>query len=138
MLTRKAFDQLRALVRTDYDKARALRIHDWTIYAFVRNRGMRWIIDERSAIEYRQHSQNELGANVGLRAARRRLRQLRDGSFRREALAMADALHLDHEVFRRLRRLSLADRMALALQARECRRRGLDALILAVFFLITK
>ncbi len=138
VLTRRAFDQLRVLVQSDYERARALRIHDWTVYAFVRDRGMRWIIDPRSAIEYRQHGQNELGANVGLRAACSRLRQLRDGSFRREALTMADALRLDHAVFRRLRRLSPIDRILLALQARECRRRSLDALMLALFFLITR
>ncbi|SEK57424.1 rhamnosyltransferase [Roseateles sp. YR242] len=138
VLTRRAFDQLRALVRADYERARRLRIHDWTIYAFVRSHGMRWIIDPRSAIEYRQHGLNELGANVGLRAARSRFRQLHDGSFRMETLRMADALQIKDDIMQRLERLTPWDRLVLATRSRECRRRGLDAFMLAIFFLITR
>ncbi|WP_374587319.1 glycosyltransferase [Ideonella dechloratans] len=138
VLTRQAFDELRRLIRADYGSARALRIHDWTIYAFVREQGMKWIIDSRSSIEYRQHGQNELGANVGMRAAVARFNQLRDGSFRLEALNLAKILRLEHPILKRLQRLSWADRIILALRARQCRRRCVDAAVLALFFLITK
>lgn len=138
VITRQAFDLVRDWVRTNYAQVRSLRIHDWSIYALIRHQGLRWVIDSRSSIYYRQHRHNELGANVGLRAAKSRFRQLFNGQFRKEALDLAAAIGLEHPVIRRLGRLEWMDRWQLALSARHYRRRNLDALALALGFLITR
>ena len=62
-------------------------IHDWTIYAFSRARGLNWLIDENnSLVAYRQHSNNTLGANLGVRAATKRIEQIRKGIYSRKVL----------------------------------------------------
>lgn len=62
-------------------------IHDWTIYAFSRARGLNWLIDENnSLVAYRQHSNNTLGANLGVKAATKRIEQIRKGIYSRKVL----------------------------------------------------
>jgi rhamnosyltransferase len=46
--------------------------HDWFIYLVARSLGMRWHIDSSSTVMYRQHPRNEVGANAGFVAARKR------------------------------------------------------------------
>jgi rhamnosyltransferase len=41
--------------------------HDWYLYAYVRQLGLSWYIDDCSFIMYRQHSSNEVGVNSGFR-----------------------------------------------------------------------
>lgn len=53
--------------------------HDWFIYCFARSAGFRWIIDERTFVLYRQHTRNEVGANIGLRAIFTRMKKLHTG-----------------------------------------------------------
>ena len=60
-----------------------LPFHDWMIYVVARASGMRWLIDARPSLQYRQHDRNEVGAHVGWRAARIRLRSLFRGDYRR-------------------------------------------------------
>lgn len=42
--------------------------HDWFIYAFARVNNFKWFIDGYESMEYRQHSFNQIGANVGFKA----------------------------------------------------------------------
>jgi rhamnosyltransferase len=53
--------------------------HDWFIYCFARSAGFRWVIDERPFVLYRQHTRNEVGANIGLRAISTRMKKLHTG-----------------------------------------------------------
>jgi len=41
-------------------------MHDWLIYSYFRERGMKWITDSNFTLLYRQHEENSLGANVGI------------------------------------------------------------------------
>ena len=50
---------------------------------------MRWTIAPESLLDYRQHGTNVVGANVGVRSALARLRQLRSGTFRLDAARVA-------------------------------------------------
>lgn len=87
LLGRRAFALVRAMVGERADAASA-QFHDWLIYAIVRGGGLRWRIDGASTVDYRQHDTNVLGANVGTRAAARRLRDIRSGWHRRQAVLM--------------------------------------------------
>ena len=136
VFTRAAFVELQDWVRANFDALQAIKVHDWLLYAFVRERGRRWVIDDAFTILYRQHERNEAGANTGWRAARVRLRNLFDGRFRVDALAIGAIVGARNEVLARLQRFSLADRLWLALHAREFRRAFRDAVALAAMFLV--
>jgi len=136
VFTRAAFVELQDFVRANFEALQAIKVHDWLLYAFVRERGRRWVIDAASTLLYRQHERNEAGANTGWRAARVRLRNLVDGRFRVDTLAIGDVVGARGEVLDRLRRFSLADRLWLAAHAREFRRAFKDAVALAAMFLV--
>lgn len=50
-----------------------IRFQDWWIYLLVTGAGGRVIIDEAPVLYYRQHSNNMIGTNIGVRARCRRL-----------------------------------------------------------------
>lgn len=64
--------------------------HDWLMYATVRASGRRWHIDATPLVEYRQHTGNVRGANVGVRQAAVRLAEIRSGEHRAHAAAVAE------------------------------------------------
>lgn len=47
--------------------------HDWFIYAFARVNDFQWFIDGYESMEYRQHSNNLIGANIGYKAFYKRV-----------------------------------------------------------------
>lgn len=68
-----------------------ISLHDWFIYCHARTHGFRWYIDERPAMNYRQHDGNVIGANQGLAAARDRVRRILSGWYREQILLVAES-----------------------------------------------
>lgn len=58
-------------------------VHDWWIYQLISGAGGTVIHDDRPALYYRQHPDNQIGANDTPRAQIRRLGMLLNGVFRR-------------------------------------------------------
>ncbi|QUW18561.1 glycosyltransferase [Agrococcus sp. Marseille-Q4369] len=144
VLSARAFELVRRTVVEDPETA-AAPIHDWLVYAIVRAAGMRWHIDPTPVIDYRQHADNVAGANLGWRQARRRLRRLRSGGFRREAavvtrIAARVAAEPErtrlHAVAALLERDDLAARLVLARGVGSLRRRPADRVALAALLLL--
>lgn len=136
VLPRSTFLTLKAFITEEFDRLQTIWVHDWLIYAFVRSSGGRWHIDSRSLMLYRQHGRNEIGVNAGWRAAMNRWRVVRSGAYRRDILAIADATGISNAAIDALRRLKLADRVALILRVRAFRRRFSECLILAVLIAV--
>jgi rhamnosyltransferase len=111
--------------------------HDWLIYAYARTHGHAWVIDEEVGLHYRQHERNDVGANVGLAGIRRRWMRSRSGLFRRQVLHMGRLWPESHRgVLAHFERFNVLDRLALAVQARELRRRPKDQLALFSMLLL--
>ena len=107
-------------------------MHDWLIYAFVRARGLAWIIDDHVGLRYRQHSDNVFGANVGRDAIRSRWRRLVNGWYFSEVHAIADFTDSDcAPPIQLLREWTTGSRLELAFTARRLRRSGRDSAVLA-------
>lgn len=136
VLSRAAFDALRAFAQEHYINLEAMKVHDWWIYALARVRGWRWHIDAEPTLFYRQHARNEVGANVGWKAAQKRVRNVRDGQFRRDALAIAAAVGASSPITKWMQRHGAMDRIKLAVMAPQCRRRARDAAALALLHLV--
>lgn len=136
VITRTRFEELRAWVTADFERLVRLKVHDWLIYAYAREHGWRWHIDARPSVLYRQHGGNEIGANRGLAAALARIRQIRSGRFRQNAVDIADAVGMSCDAARRLRRFDMSDRIWLVVHTHRLRRRLRDQMVLAALLLL--
>ena len=61
--------------------AKKINFHDWYIYFFARINNYKWHIDNFSGLRYRQHDNNQLGANIGLKTKIKRIRIILNSSF---------------------------------------------------------
>lgn len=136
VMPREAFDRMRAWVRENFDRMQDIWVHDWLIYGYVRGNGLRWHIDDRPNMLYRQHSNNEIGVNAGWRAALRRLRHVRSGAYRRDILDIAAVVGRPSRAVDAVRRLRLVDRLWLIARVRRFRRRLFDCFVLAFFIAV--
>jgi rhamnosyltransferase len=102
-------------------------MHDWLFYAFTRSKKLRWFIDEQSLILYRQHSLNQVGANIGMRAFIKRSNKVLSGWALGQSLQIAKTLNLDHLDF--INQWKSGSRVAylhLAKESWQCRRKLRD------------
>lgn len=136
VIARRAFESLRSWARERHEQLAELRVHDWLIYAHARTQGWRWTIDNRSTMLYRQHGSNEVGANVGHAARRRRWSQIRSGQYRKDVLEIARAVGDRSPVQSALQRLGWRDRAWLVMHVGQCRRNKVDRMVLALSFLL--
>ena len=70
----------------------AVPFHDWWLVLLILACGGRAVIDDEVVLHYRQHGDNVLGGNRGVRAARRRLGLVLRGDWGRWTAANLDAL----------------------------------------------
>lgn len=89
LLSATTYRAIREVVLHDPRVDRAAQ-HDWLVYAIARSMGLDWRFDATPLVDYRQHGANVVGANVGVRAAIARARQLRSGAFRRDCAIVAE------------------------------------------------
>ena len=66
--------------------------HDWLVYFTARNDNESWYIDARAFMLYRQHENNDTGANIGLTAALMRLRLFKNGWYLNQVYLLEDYL----------------------------------------------
>jgi rhamnosyltransferase len=76
----------------NWDHANKVALHDWLVYAWFRSSGLKWYIDPTPKMLYRQHGNNQVGANSGLKAIRARFRLLQAGWYRCEISKIARLL----------------------------------------------
>lgn len=139
VLPRLVFDQLQRHLRGSLKKASRIDFHDWAIFAYVRSKGGKWIIDSDPSLLYRQHSSNVLGVQLGFRNLLKRFRMLSGGWYRDQVLAVADFCDQSNDVtIQQLSRLSFLDRLRLALLAFVVRRRIRDRILLSFIFLFMR
>jgi len=119
---------------------------DWLVYAIVRALGLAWYIDAESKVDYLQHADQEMGANVGAAAARNRLSTLHNGWYRSQFTAtakLAATITPDPvlraelvELVNMFLRDSPSSRVRLAGYCRQLRRRPRDQVALAAMVLV--
>lgn len=87
-------DHLKALLQDERSVARQCALHDWLVYAICRATDGVWYIDPYPSVLYRQHGNNEFGANVGIRQMLNRIKQIHTGWHRQEACKIASCAGL--------------------------------------------
>jgi rhamnosyltransferase len=58
-----------------------LNFHDWYIYFYARINNYKWHIDNFSGLKYRQHENNQLGANIGFKTKLKRISYILNSNF---------------------------------------------------------
>lgn len=115
---------LQSWLREHWEEAQGVGFHDWLVYAFARAGGFGWVIDERPGLMYRQHGCNELGANNGWQAIRRRLCKVLDGWGLDQSLVIARLVGVaSHPFVGMWSERTPRAYLRLALSANQCRRK---------------
>jgi rhamnosyltransferase len=82
--------KLREEIQSSISPARDVVMHDWLTYAICRAYKRKWVIDDVPSLMYRQHANNVIGANSGIKAIVNRLRKINDGWYRGEVSKICD------------------------------------------------
>lgn len=82
--------KLREEIQSAKSQAMDVVMHDWLTYTICRAHKRRWVIDSLPSIMYRQHANNVIGANSGIKAFVNRLHKINDGSYRGEVSKICD------------------------------------------------
>ena len=123
VLTKSSFLLLQEFVINNFSKISSVSFHDWFIFAFLRSRGFKWIIDSFPSLRYRQHSHNVHGIPLNWKSIKLRFSNLYGMWFKREVLLLAEILDCNHNIIGRLRRFNLLDRLILFFTIGRHRRR---------------
>lgn len=109
-------------------------LHDWFFYAFARSHGYRWYIDPTPSMQYRQHENNQVGANTGLNSLVSRYKTIHDGWWFNQVQLIARLVGQESDVFvKSWIRLRQRELIKLSFSAWQCRRRLRDKVL---FFFI--
>jgi rhamnosyltransferase len=129
----KLVSAIQDLLEQRWEDIQHVGLHDWFSYAFARAQGYRWIIDDHAGMLYRQHEENQVGVNVGWKAAVHRARKVLSGWGLGQSVLIAGLVGLGQDPF--VRHWSLGSRLGLiwlALHAGQCRRRLRDKVLFAL------
>jgi rhamnosyltransferase len=114
------------VISSDKDLS-CIEYHDWLIYAFARLNKYKWVIDDWVGMYYRQHSSNQIGANVGFYANLLRIKKIFDGYGFRQAILITNFINLPCEpIIKKVFKSGPSGYLWLAYNFRECRRRPAD------------
>ena len=88
---------LQNFICDNWEDVNKVELHDWFIYAFVRENNYKWHIDEKLSMRYRQHTSNQVGANDGLKAKLKRLKKVFSSWYREEIIKIIKVLRLENK-----------------------------------------
>lgn len=90
LMTPWLVNKLREAILSISSPAKDVVMHDWLTYAICRAYKRKWVIDAAPSLMYRQHANNVIGANSGVKAVFNRLRKINDGWYRGEVTKICD------------------------------------------------
>ena len=100
--------------------------HDWLIYAYARSNSFKWYVDSYSGVEYRQHTANVFGANVGIKAFISRVQRVLNGEGFDFSFSLMKELNVQDPFIQSLFPVSRINLLRLAFKFKHCRRRWRD------------
>jgi len=110
-------------------------LHDWFVYAFARVNGYKWHISPKSTMQYRQHENNQVGANNNLKAYIKRIAQLREGSYRSQIVILQRLLAHNNSILK-IPEKGYFSTLRLLFVSCHFRRRLRDRIALQVFIIL--
>lgn len=134
--------KLRQELQSTNSPAKNVVMHDWLTYAICRAYKRRWVIDPAPSLMYRQHANNVIGANSGIKAIINRLRKINDGWYRGEVSKICDvavAISSDSKLIKLselLKARTLISQLKLLPYVFQGRRKFVDRVVLGITILL--
>jgi rhamnosyltransferase len=122
---------LQSFVREHQHALQNVALHDWLAYAYARQNGWVWFIDHQPGLLYRQHGNNEFGANTSWRSMFGRLKRIRQGWWFEQVSLIASLVGADPAAPVSATAVSRRQLARMLFNARQCRRRPRDQLLFA-------
>jgi rhamnosyltransferase len=104
--------------------------HDWLFYALARHNNFKWNIDPSPNLLYRQHQNNFIGANYGIRPGIKRLNRILFGDYYKELITLFNLLHYQKK------QLKFLNVLFFVVRFNHTRRRLVHAILMVPFLLI--
>ncbi len=121
------------LIVDEWERVQEVALHDWFCYAYARSHGFRWFIDPVPGMDYRQHADNQVGVNAGLRAVRSRASKLINGWWLDQVFLVAALARCDQFKYMPTK-LNFTAFIKLVKISRMCRRRPKDKLLFVLAY----
>lgn len=86
----RAFRSVQRFVLKNSNACAEVALHDWLFYAYCRQAGFRWHIDNQPLMLYRQHLNNQVGTNNNFSAFIKRFKLIKNGWYRGQIKIIAD------------------------------------------------
>lgn len=122
---------LQAFVREHWHQLQNVTLHDWFAYAYARQAGWVWFIDQRPSLLYRQHENNDFGANSTWRSMLDRFKRVRNGWWFDQVALIAGLVGGDSAPPVSGKAIGRHQFAWMFKNARQCRRRRRDQLLFA-------
>lgn len=104
--------------------------HDWVIYAYARSKNYKWFIDKKPHMMYRQHGNNQLGANSGLKQFKKRIHDITSGYGIKQSIYTVNFLCMEKNDFvKKWFKKGRKGYIYLAMHSNLCRRRKKDQIL---------
>lgn len=133
VLTQKLAMDFKRFLHENYEEVKKVSLHDWLMYAFARERNYKWFIDQTPGMLYRQHANNQVGANTSLSGAFKRLRKIRQSWYRNEVYKIVKLTSVqDNVISKSISNNGYIASLKLALIIRELRRRPRDQIAMFI------
>ena len=132
---RSAFLSVQEWIKQNHTVLATLWIHDWSIYCYARESGLKWVIDSSPRMLYRQHASNVIGANIGFSSWIQRFNKVLSGEYRYNIISLCELTHGFPECVKALQRINWSDRLWLISRAKEFRRSRLEVWVLRFMLL---
>ena len=107
VLKQQPIQKFKKFLIKNWGDVNLVELHDWMLYAYFRSRGMKWKIDNKSLMHYRQHEHNQVGLNSGLKAYLIRFNKIKTKWYRNEVQKIINLLNGSSEQDISLKRLFL-------------------------------
>lgn len=121
---KNSIQKFKEFLINNWNRVNEVELHDWMIYAYFRSVSMLWYIDKTSSMYYRQHENNQIGANTNLKAYIGRLKKINNKWYSREVQKIVSLLkpHAKETI--------TLNRVFLIINFYKLRRRPRDAIVL--------
>jgi rhamnosyltransferase len=134
VLKNKLAAAIKKTIVANWHDIQEVYLHDWFCYAFARANDYKWFVDAEPKVFYRQHENNQVGINSGVRSLLARLRKVVNGYGLEQSKLIGNLIGLgDDDFFMSWSGLRRIDKLKLAFCAMNCRRRFRDQIY---FFLV--
>lgn len=84
VLSASAYTSVRSFISANVRGCQQVELHDWLIYAYCRHNNFKWHIHSMPTMLYRQHPDNQVGANNNIKAFVRRLKKIKANWYKNE------------------------------------------------------